>query len=251
MPQLYSSNYESLNNYFHIIADVLKKHKFSIRGKSILEIGPGNSYINAYNFLLSGASDVVLIDKYPRYLDTERQRTYVKNEIEYFKFKYHVKTFKYINTETFGLNPDYLRFIPGDLRAVGLDHNVDFIYSIAVLHHIRELEKYVQKMSELLNRGGMMYHVVDLKDKLYFFGNPFLFYKYSDYVWDNILTEETVTYTNRVRYQDYVDMFKRSGFDLLWKKTISHDYPQFRINKKFAGRSDLNIGDAHFLLRKR
>lgn len=251
MPQLYSSNYESLNSYFRIIADALKKHKFHIHGKSILEIGPGNSYINAYNFLSNGAREVMLIDKYPRYTDTDRHRAYIKNEVEYFKSKSNAKTFKYTDAETCGLNSDYIKFIAGDLCTVALDHNVDFIYSIAVLQHIRELEKYIQRMSEILNRGGMMYHVVDLKDKFHFFGNPFLFYKYSDYVWDNILTEETLTYTNRVRYQDYVDIFKKNGFDLVWEKTISHDYPQFRINKKFAGRSDLDIGDAHFLLRKK
>ena len=251
MPRLYSSNYESLNSYFDIIAGALKKHSFKIAGKSILELGPGNSYINAYNFLRNGAREVVLVDKFPRYTDTARQKDYIRHEIDYFKSKHRVKQFEYVDETSCCLNPDCITFIAGDLCESAIDGRADFIYSIAVLHHIKGLDRYIQRMHQLLNPGGMMFHVIDLKDKFHFFGNPFLFYKYSDFTWDHLLTDEAVTYTNRVRYQEYVDMFTASGFELVWEKTITHDFPEFKINKKFAGRDDLHVGDAQFLLRKK
>ncbi|OHD68825.1 MAG: hypothetical protein A2W19_17260 [Spirochaetes bacterium RBG_16_49_21] len=250
LPRLHSSDFESLDRYFHIITGELKKQGFSIRGKSVLEIGPGNSHINAYNFLLNGCRKVIFIDKHPRFFDTGRQRSFMRDEIRYFKSKYRVKKFEYINEDTGALNPSYMEFIAGGLPAVAFPGKVDFIYSIAVLHHIKDLERYIRKMHEILNKDGMMYHVIDLKDKFHFFGNPFLFYKYSDFVWENFLTEETLTYTNRIRYREYVDLFTRYGFKIVWEKTVSHDFPVFKINKKFAGRSDLHIGDAHFLLEK-
>ncbi len=251
LPRLYSSNYESLNSYYDIIAGALKKNRFKIEGKRILELGPGNSYINAFNFLRSGAREVILIDKYPRYTDSERQKSYIRNEIDYFKSKRRVKKFDYVNERTCCLNEKCITFIGGDLCECALDRRVDFIYSIAVLHHIRGLDRYIRRMSELLNAGGMMYHVIDLKDKFHFFGNPFLFYKYSDFTWDRLLTDEAVTYTNRVRYREYLEMFEANGLELVWEKTISHDIPRMKINKKFAGRDDLAIGDAHFLVRKK
>jgi SAM-dependent methyltransferase len=251
LPRLYSSNYESLNSYFDIIAGALKKNKFTIEGKRILELGPGNSYINAYNFLRNGAKEVILIDKFPRYADSERQKSYIRNEIDYFKSKHRVKKFDYVDETTCCLNENCITFIGGDLCECALDRKVDFIYSIAVLHHIKGLDRYIRRMSELLNPGGMMYHVIDLKDKFHFFGNPFLFYKYSDFTWDRLLTDEAVTYTNRVRYGEYLDMFAASGLVLVWENTISHDIPKMRINSKFAGRNDLSIGDAHFLVRKK
>jgi SAM-dependent methyltransferase len=251
LPQLYSSNYESLNSYFDIIDGALKKSKFKIEGKRILELGPGNSYINAFNFLRNGAREVILIDKFPRYTDSERQKSYIRSEIEYFKSKRRVKKFDYVDETTCCLNEKCVTFIGGDLCECTLDRKVDFIYSIAVLHHIKGLDRYIRRMSDLLNPGGMMYHVIDLKDKFHFFGNPFLFYKYSDFTWDHLLTDEAVTYTNRVRYREYLDMFAASGLELVWENTISHEIPRMKINKKFTGRDDLAIGDAHFLVRKK
>lgn len=251
MPRLYSSNYESLNSYFDIMAGALEKHGFKIAGKRIMELGPGNSYINAYNLLRSGAREVVLVDKFPRYTETARQKSYIKDEIDYYKSKHRVKNFDYVDEATCCLNPECIAFIAGDLCECDFDGKVDLIYSIAVLHHIKGLDRYIRRMHELLNPGGMMFHVIDLKDKLHFFGNPFLFYKYSDFTWEHFLTDDAVTYTNRVRYGEYREMFAASGFEVVWEDTISHEIPPFRINKKFAGRSDLNIGDARFLLKKK
>jgi SAM-dependent methyltransferase len=251
LPRLYSSNYESLNSYFLIISDALGKHNFPINGKTVLEIGPGNSYINAYNFLLSKVRKVYLVDKYPRHADTKRQKSYIQNEIDYCKARYNVDRLEYIDRSTCALDPDCITFITGDLCSIPFDTKVDFIYSIAVLHHIKGLDRYIQKMHDILNSGGMMYHVVDLKDKFHFFGSPFLFYKYSDFTWDHLLTDEAVTYTNRMRHHEYIDMFTRNGFDVVWQKTISYEIPKFPINKKFYGRPDLDIGDAHFLLKKK
>jgi SAM-dependent methyltransferase len=251
MPHVYHSDYESLNGYFQIINQQLSKHGFAIRGKSVLEIGPGNSFINAYNFLHEGARKVTLIDKYPRHCDTDAQRAYVRDEIEYFKGKRNVDRFEYVNGGSCMPDGKYIRFITGDLCEIDFDERVDFIYSIAVLHHIRDLSKYVRKMSDILNSGGMVFHVIDLKDKLHFFGNPFLFYKYSDSMWDRFLTEETMTYTNRVRYGEYLDLFASSGFELLWNKVREYEVPGFRLAPRFAGRDDLHIGDAHLLFRKK
>ena len=251
LPRLFSSNYESLNSYFLIISDALKKNSFTIYGKTILEIGPGNSYINAYNFLLNGARKVILVDKYPRQSNSRRQKSYIKNEIEYCKSRYNLDRIAYIDERSGTLKADYIDFIAGELCAITFDATVDFIYSIAVLHHIKDLDRYIKKMRDILNPGGMMYHVVDLKDKFHFFGSPFLFYKYSDYTWEHVLTDKAVTYTNRMRYREYLDMFARNGFDVVWEKTIAYGVPDFPINKKFFGRTDLAIGDAHFLLRKR
>jgi SAM-dependent methyltransferase len=251
LPHLYSSNYESLNSYFLIISDALKKNNFSISGKTVLEIGPGNSYINAYNFLLNGARKVILVDKYPRQSNDQWQKSYIKKEIEYCKSIYDVGRLEYIDESTCELNTDYIAFMAGDLSAIQLDAKVDFVYSIAVLHHVKDLDRYVKKMHAILNPGGMMYHVVDLKDKFHFFGNPFVFYKYSDFTWEYFLTDKAVTYTNRVRHQEYIDIFDRNGFDLVYQKTITYETPDFPINKKFSTRPDLDIGDAHFLLRKR
>lgn len=251
LPDVYNSDFESLSSYFKIMYDMLQRHGYAVAGKSVLELGPGTSLISAYNFLSYGAKRVLLVDKYPRQNMQKKYLAYKKDELNYFKWNNSTGVLDFIDADTDEPRPERMRFIAGDLCDIELDEKVDFIYSIAVLHHVRGIEQVVRRMHEILNEGGMMYHVVDLKDKFHFFGSPFLFYKYSDFVWDNLLTDEAVTYTNRVRFQEYADLFDKVGFDIVWRKTISHDVPDFKINKKFLGRTDLDIGDAHFLLRKR
>jgi SAM-dependent methyltransferase len=250
-PKIYRSNYEDLNSFFEIIDGHFKKNKFNIDGKSILELGPGNSYINTYNFLQNGARKVILIDKFPRFSITKKQKSYIKDEVNYFKTSHNINKFEYLDEATCSPNQDYITFIAGDLCDFTSGIKVDFILSISVLQHIKGLDQYIRTMHQILNPGGMMYHVIDLKDKFHFFGNPFLFYKYSDFVWENFLTDKAVTYTNRMRYQEYIDIFTANGFDLVWEQITPYDFSKFKINKKFAGRSDLHIGDANFLLKKK
>lgn len=251
MPRVYSSDFRSLDGYFSIISRQMEKHGFSIKGKSVLEIGPGNSFINAYNFLHAGARSVTLIDKYPRHCDSVAQRSYVRSEIDFFKIRWDVDRFEYVDNESCLPDPKYIRFIAGDLGEVDFDERVDFIYSIAVLHHIRDLPRYIRKMSDILSSGGMVFHVIDLKDKFHFFGNPFLFYKYSDFTWDRLLTEDSITYTNRVRYREYIDLFASNGFELVWQVVREYEVPDIRLAPRFSGRDDLHIGDAQLLFRKK
>ena len=52
-----------------------------------------------------------------------------------------------------------------------------------------------------------MYHKIDLRDH-YNFNKPFKFYKYSNWTWNNLLTKEGVSYTNRLKINEYNNIFK-------------------------------------------
>ena len=250
-PHVYHSDYESLNGYFDLMTYHLDRQGFDISGMSVLELGPGNSYINAYNFLHRGARKVILVDKFPRYCESEEQRSFIRSEMDYFINARKPDRCDYLDGDTCATNPRYIRFVAGDLCEIDIGEQVDLIYSIAVLQHIRDLPRYIKKMHTMLRDGGMAFHIVDLKDKFHFFGNPFLFYRYSDRVWDRFLTEESVTYTNRLRYREYVDLFAANGFEIVWESVLEYDAPPVALARRFVGRDDLHVGDAHFLLRKK
>lgn len=91
--KLKSSDSEKLDKIFEDSLTILKRSNIAIKGKTILEIGPGNSYMIAYNFLMLGAKKVILVDKFPRMIKTKRQKEYFKREIEYVSKKYRTKTF--------------------------------------------------------------------------------------------------------------------------------------------------------------
>jgi hypothetical protein len=50
--KFYSSDFKKLDNQFEEIKKLLIKNKFNFKDKICLELGPGNSYINGYNFFM-------------------------------------------------------------------------------------------------------------------------------------------------------------------------------------------------------
>ena len=96
-----------------------------------------------------------------------------------------------------------------------------------------------------------MLHNIDLRDH-YNFNKPFLFYKYSDWVWDNFLTKEGISYTNRLRYDDFINIFKKYGFETIYEKTEKCELSKTRLSQRFKDRNkrDLEVTHLTILLRK-
>ena len=162
-----SLNY--INNIFkdYISYSSLSKDKFI--GKRILEIGPGDNLGVALKFLVTGASQVVCLDKFhvKRKLEQEYElyrilrdelKDSLKNRIdEIIKLKNGIK-----------INPNKLNYICG----IGIDkakdileqNSFDFIISRAVLEHIDNLDDAFSVMDDLLVPGGHMLHKIDFKD---------------------------------------------------------------------------------------
>lgn len=249
-PGIYDSDYDSLDRYFELMHRHLVEFKFNFKNSLVMELGPGNSYIIPYNFVRSGAKKVIMLDKYPRQVNTSHQRAYSLAEHDYFKKKYGAETAPYFDSSAAMPREDYISYMAGDLIYTDFPEKFDLLYSIAVLQHMHDLEASIRKMSTMIKKGGMMFHVVDFKDKWHSLGRPFAFYRYSDRVWNNYLTDASLTYTNRIRYGDYIELFKKYGFTMLWQQTWEFPVDEKKTDNRFTGRPDLQIGDAHFLLKK-
>jgi SAM-dependent methyltransferase len=245
--KLYASDIESLDETFEDMLAILKDHSVSVKNKSLLELGPGNSYILAYNFLAHDAKKIILVDKYPRIVDTKKQKDHFKKEIDHIKSKYGKDPFL-IKGQS--IDQRYLEYLPRDL--VEVTHNqVDFIYSNSVLEHIKDIRENIAAMSRILRNGGHMYHNIDLRDH-YNFNNPFLFYKYEDTTWNKYLTKGGVSYTNRLRYDDFTQLFKTSGFEIVHETTQRGNLNQQRISSSFKEKNKdaLEIVKLSVLVRK-
>jgi SAM-dependent methyltransferase len=245
--QIYSSNPQSLDIVFTDMLNVFKKYNIPIENSTIVEIGPGNSHILAYNFLMLGAGKVILIDKYPRLINSGTQKEYVKNEINYIKEKYD-KDPPFIANDL--VDDRKLAYIPLELTEVTFE-NVDIIYSNNVLEHIKNIDLNIKSMVRILKSGGYLYHNIDLRDH-YNFNEPFLFYKYEDSVWENYLTREGVSYTNRLRYDDFTRIFKENGFEVIYYQTKKQEVAIKKLSSKFKNKSSesLQTTNLSILLRK-
>ncbi len=247
--RLYSSNFETSDRVFKSLREILNRYSVELKDKTVLELGPGNTYINAYNFLLREAKKVVLVDKYPRHIKTTKERNRLNKEIEFVKHKINSSTRPFFITADGLPDRQYIQFIAGDINDISLP-SIDIIISTSVLEHIREIEKSIKKMVTVLAPGGYMYHRIDMRDH-YNFKKPFLFYKYSDKTWNSYLTKEGISYTNRWRYQDFIDSFRNNGLEIVWQAPIRFPLHIKNIDGRFADRDDLDIGGLRILLKKK
>jgi len=247
--KLYTSNFERLDQKFEKINKILKKNGFNLKNKVCLELGPGNSYINAYNFLMNGAKKVILVDKFPRYIKTKKQKEYLKRELDYIKKKYNKKELSFVKGDS--LNKEYIQLITKDITNSGLKEKIDFVYSISVFEHIKDVEGNIKQLSKILKKGGLMCHSIDLRDH-YNFNNPFLFYKYSKKTWEKYLTKEGVSYTNRIRYSEFKRLFKKYGFEIINEEIERFNIKKHSVSEEFnSNDKTLNVGKVGVLLRKK
>ena len=243
---LYTSDFEKLDTVFQNIIEVFDKGEITFKDKVVLELGPGNSYINAFNALMCGAKKVYLVDKFPRVIETKGQQEYFKKELDFISRKYNRPLFFIKNGK---VDPQYIESVPKDLTETDII-NVDIVISKSVFEHIKDVEGNVKKLSEILVPDGVMYHFIDLRDH-YNFNNPFLFYKYGDRVWNKYLTKEGHTYTNRLRYDDFCRLFEKHEFEMIAEEVQRFDLP-INIRNQFVGqKEDLKVGIMQVVLCKK
>jgi len=187
-----------------------------VKGLSVLEIGPGDNIVTALLFLVRGAQRVVLLDaddlppggpagvlnELKSRLDAEERRALGR----------------LVRRRGGGIAFDESRLclLPrrrADGDGLGLAEEFDMIYSHAVLEHVRDLDACFRNMAAALKRGGMMSHVVDLRDHRFGDAHPLRFLCYPGWVWESA-SSNRACFTNRRRLRDYEETLRRAGLEL-------------------------------------
>lgn len=176
-----------------------------------LEIGPGDSLLSAMVATAHGASAYYLIDAGP----------YATRDLAvYHSMQKYLKT-KKLNVPSLKKASDLshiLKIYNADYGTKGLSSlkdiptaSVDFIWSQAVLEHVRRGE-FLDSMKELrriLRPDGVCSHRVDLKDHL---GGALNNMRLPSELWEKNWMASSGFYTNRIRYSEMIDLFKQAGF---------------------------------------
>jgi SAM-dependent methyltransferase len=91
--------------------------------------------------------------------------------------------------------------------------SVDFIWSQAVLEHIRRREflDFMRELRRVLRTDGVCSHRVDLRDHL---GGGLNNLRFSPRQWESDWMASSGFYTNRIRYAEMIDLFGQAGFDV-------------------------------------
>jgi len=170
-----------------------------------MELGCGDSLSTALIAKFHGATCTYLVDVSDfanRKIDTYKRLASVLDiDISIYSMESYMEA----------CNASYLTKGLLSLKSIP-DNSVDFIFSQAVLEHVRrgEVRQTLVELRRILKPVGKMSHAVDLKDHL---GGELNNLRFSQYWWEKDWVACSGFYTNRLRYSEMIHLFEDAGFD--------------------------------------
>ncbi len=234
----------------YVKADVSKLRKKFVA----LEIGPGDSLSSALIAYAYGASRSILVDN-GCWADTDMvvydaMYNYLKEK----KLLIPVLEKGITSLEEL-LDACSSNYYTDGLNSIKLlpDQSVDFIWSQAVLEHIKlaEFRDYMKELHRIIHHNGVCSHRIDLKDHLCGGLNNL---RFSERIWESDFMSNSGFYTNRLRYNELLDIFHQTGFKTQvvhvdqWK---SLPIPKVMLSNPFKQLSDddLKVSGFDVILR--
>lgn len=206
---------KNINRPFQICQNLLNrgKDKINLEGKTVLEVGPGNSLGIGLILLALGAKKVYFIDKFKHiFWDKEAIAFHRKlfSEIVNSEYPYREVVSEAVSVGAQGieLNSNLIEYRLGDAAKLPVENkSIDFVFSNAVLEHVHKPEAAVKETARITKAGGLNYHEIDLRDH-FFQSTPLRLLRYSDVLW-NLMTWYRPGYTNRLRFSEWIEIFDR------------------------------------------
>lgn len=198
---------------------VFQEHIFSmginlndLKGKTILELGPGDSITTALIASSYGAR-TILIDSHSA----------VIKDIKIYKdlaVKLHVYDINIIDLSVISSFEELLSVLNSKYYVNGLDsfskiqsNTVDYIFSQAVLEHIKkkDFSKLMDENRRVIKDSGLISHSVDLKDHL---GYALNHLRFSESIWESRFMSQGSFYTNRIGFDEMIGRFNSAQFNV-------------------------------------
>lgn len=202
--------------------EIVNRHvafaKTTLTGKTVLELGPGDSVGNGIIAFALGAERSFLVDsgdwaskslemyrRFVRWLDSNLADPRRLREVGqgWATYEELLESFR-ITYATNGLKALV------DLPSA----SIDFCFSEAVLEHIRiaEFSRTIAELRRISKATAVGSHVIDFKDHMQAGLNNM---RFSSRVWESGLFSQSGFYTNRLRHCDVIQTFIASRFDVV------------------------------------
>ena len=235
--------------------DVLMQHfKYTPRLRSdftVLELGPGDSLASALIAHALGVSKSYIVDT----------GSYAERNAACY-----LELVQFLGKQGFDVSDlvrcrsldDYMKVCTCSYLTSGLtslrtipDSSVDFVWSNAVLEHIKKTE-FLETLTELrriIKSSGLSSHIMDLRDHM---NDSLNHLKLSAQFWDSHLIR-TSNFPNRIRFLEALSNFRLAGFEpkiVKLRRWSQLPVPKKKMANEFQTLSneDLRVWDFHALL---
>jgi len=187
-----------------------------LKGKHVLEYGPGNILGIALLFYAYGAEQVHCADRFSfGLLVKENLEVYevMINSLKGNEKKRACSAFNTYGEPQSGFDPQKIRYVVTKNGLIGEKSKYDLIMSRAVLEHVNDLEKTFLDLSRALKKGGVSVHQVDLRSHNLDRYKEFDFLTVSPLVYRLMFSHKG--YPNRWRTDQYKELAVKFGLKVL------------------------------------
>ena len=214
---------------------LIKSNINSLTGKTVLELGPGDSIATAIIAHSYGAKSILLdVGKFAK-INNNSYFSLIKKLKDDGKITINIDKNEKIEQILSKSDSTYLTNGLDDLKKIRTN-SVDFMFSQAVLEHIRlkDFRRTIEELYRILKKDGVGSHQIDLRDHLNENLNNL---RFSKKIWESDLFSKSGFYTNRISYDRMINIFKDTNFNIdvkniaRWKTLPIKIH---KINKIFA-----------------
>ncbi|MDO8264188.1 MAG: class I SAM-dependent methyltransferase [Gallionella sp.] len=224
-----------------------------LSGKTVLEIGPGDSLASAVIGRALGAGRIILVDA-GRFATVDFG-FYRSLAAQLSACGYRSPDLAGVDTLQGMLSAcqaEYLTSGVSSFSELG-DATVDYAWSHSVLEHIpkSELPELMAQLRRVLRPEGVMSHNIDFQDHLDYSLNSL---RFSEADWEAPLMRGAGFYTNRVRATEMHQLIRSAGFHIVeeeFGRWPALPMPRKKLHPDFRGLSDdeLRIRTSYVLAR--
>lgn len=137
-----------------------------LKGKRVLEYGPGDVLGVALLFYAHGAESVHCVDRFPLQKDSELNIEVYRKLLASLEGEARARAelaFAEPGNPASGFNPEAIAYFVTPSGLSGRNSEYDLILSRAVLEHVNDLDGTLADIAHALKPGGISVHQVDLK----------------------------------------------------------------------------------------
>lgn len=234
-----------------VIDDYARWGQTSADRSTFLEVGAGRDLAVPLSLRLLGAGKVITTD-----IKALARLDLVNHAMRYISQRLGMPSREFgswADLRDFGI--DYRA--PVDLREANGLPPIDAFISNEVFEHIppEALEAILVSVHRVMREGGVSIHSIDYSDH-YARGcgvSRYNFLQYGDKEW--VRYTSGYQYVNRLRHSQYIDLFKRSGFEICLEEPVRDEIPESilaNLAEEFSRfePDDLRIKAATIIARK-
>jgi hypothetical protein len=179
-----------------------------VRGKSVLEIGPGDNLCSGLALLAVGARNYTAIDRFPgNYRSDQALAWYAALAAR--------------DGPLASLDDARIRLVEGAVETMHDLGRFDIVCSRAVGEHVRSVPAFARFTRDSLAPGGTAVHIVDFSGHHWHDdGDPELFRRFPDWLWRAMGSNRGLP--NRVPYLAFVSAFEDAGLQTAGTSTPTH-----------------------------